>query len=59
MEVYVSIKVENEFNLEIPDGLSYEEAYNYILDNYDDGISSAIKNGEFYMEVEFPDGKSI
>ena len=43
MEVYVSIKVENEFNLEIPDGLSYEEAYNYILDNYDDGISSAIK----------------
>ena len=55
MQIYLSIRVENEFNLEIPDGLSYEEAYNYILENCQDDISLAINGGDFYMDFELPD----
>ena len=55
MRAYLRITVENQFDIEIPDGLSNEEAYNYILDNCQGDIDLAIQGGDFYMEVELPD----
>ena len=52
MKAYLRITV--EVDVEVPDGLSYEEAYKYILDNYQDDITLAIKSGDCYMEAEFP-----
>lgn len=56
MKVYLSVTVENTFEVEIPDGLSYEESYNYILDNCQDEIGLAINGGDFQMEVLGTDG---
>ena len=52
MKAYLTITV--EIDIEVPDGLSYEEAEKYILDNYQDDIALAIKGGDCYMEVECP-----
>lgn len=51
MTVYLEIKVENTFEAEVPDGLTEEEAYQYVLDNYQGEIGLAISGGDFYMEV--------
>ena len=51
MKVYLEIRVENTFEVEVPDGLTEEEAYQYILDNYQDEIGLAINGGDFCMEV--------
>lgn len=51
MTVYLEIKVENTFEVEVPDGLTEEEAYQYVLDNYQGEIGLAISGGDFYMEV--------
>ena len=51
MTVYLEIKIENTFDVEVPDGLTEEEAYQYVLDNCQDEIGLAINGGDFYMEV--------
>ena len=51
MKVYLSIEITNNFNVEVPDGLTEEEAYQYALDNCQDEIALAINGGDFYMEV--------
>jgi hypothetical protein len=51
MKLYLEVKVENTFEVEAPDGLTAEEAYQYVLDNCQDEIGLAINGGDFYMEV--------
>ena len=51
MTVYLGITVESTFEVEVPDGLTQEEAYNYVLDNCQGEIGLAIDGGDFYMEV--------
>lgn len=51
MKVYLGVAVESTFEIEVPDGLTQEEAYNYVLDNCQDEIGLAINGGDFYMEV--------
>lgn len=56
MKVFLEIKVENTFEVEVPDGLTEEEAYQYILDNCQDEVALAINGGDYYMEVLGTDG---
>ena len=51
MKVYLDIKVENTFEVEVPDGLTEEETYNYVLDNCQDEIGLAINGGDFALDI--------
>ena len=51
MKVYLEIRIENTLEVEVPDGLSEEEAYNYILDNCQDEIGLAINGGDFALDI--------
>lgn len=51
MKVYVEIRVENTFEVEVPDGLNKDEAYTYIMDNYQGDIALAINGGDFALDI--------
>lgn len=51
MKVYVKIRVENTFEVEVPDGLNEDEAYTYIMDNYQGDIALAINGGDFALDI--------
>ena len=47
MTISVEIRVTNTIEVEIPDGLTESEAYNYLDENYLDCFEDAINDGEF------------
>lgn len=55
MKVYLEIRIEKTFGVEVPDGLTekeaYNYAYNYILDNCQDEIGLAINRGDFALDI--------
>ena len=51
MKFTVEINVTNSFEVEIPDGLSEQEMYNYVYDNCRDDIDDAIDNGDLDIEI--------
>ena len=58
-KVYVEIRIENNLEIEVPDGLNENEAYTYIMDNCQDDIALAINGGDFALEIidmDEPDG---
>ena len=50
-KIIVEIRVENTIELEVPNELNEDEAYDYIMDNYQDDIALAINGGDFAMDV--------
>lgn len=56
MTAYLGITVESTIEVEVPDGLTQEEVYNYVLDNCQGEIGLAINGGDFRMEVLGTDG---
>lgn len=50
-KVYVEIRIENTAEFEVPDGLNEDEAYTYIMDNYQGDIALAINGGDFALDV--------
>ena len=51
MKVYLEVRIENTFGVEVPDGLTEKEPYNYILDNCLDEIGLAINGGDFALDI--------
>lgn len=51
MKFIVEIKLTNSFDVEVPDGLTEEEAYDYIYEYSQVDIHDGIDAGEFYMEI--------
>ena len=51
MIITVEIRVENTFDVEIPDGLTEDEAYDYLYENCQDDIDDAINGGDFDMFI--------
>ena len=50
-KVYVEIRIENTAEFEVPDGLNEDEAYAYIMDNYQGDIDLAINGGCFTLDI--------
>lgn len=50
--VYITIRVENSFNVEVPDNLTQDEIYDYIMENCQDDIDMAIRGGDFDLDIE-------
>ena len=51
MTITVALLVKNTVEMEIPDGLTEEEAYDYIYEYGQVDIHDGIDAGEFYMEI--------
>lgn len=51
MKFIVEIQVTNSFDVEIPDGLSEQEIYDYVYDNCQEDIDDAINNGDLDIEI--------
>ena len=51
MIIKVALLVKNTVEMEIPDGLTEEEAYDYIYEYGQVDIHDGIDGGEFYMEI--------
>jgi hypothetical protein len=50
-KAYVEIRVENTAEFWVPDGLDEDEAYTYIMDNYQGDIALAINGGDFALDI--------
>ena len=50
-KVYVEIRVENTIEVEVPNELNEDEAYDYIMDNCQSDIALAINGGDFAMDI--------
>ena len=55
-KAYITIRVENSFEVEIPDDLTQDQVYDYVMDYCQDDIDLAISGGDFYLEVVETDG---
>lgn len=51
MKITVEITITNSFKVEIPDGLSDQEIYDYVYDNCQDDIDAAIYDGTLDLEI--------
>lgn len=55
-KAYITIRVENSFDVEIPDNLTQDEVYDYLMENCQDDFDLAIRGGDFYLDIEETEG---
>ena len=55
-KAYITVRVENTIEVEIPDDLIQDQVYDYVMDNCRDDIDLAISGGDFYLIIEDTDG---
>ena len=55
-KAYITVRVENTIEVEIPDDLIQDQVYDYVMDNCQDDIDLAIQGGDFYLIIEDTDG---
>lgn len=51
MKVYVDLKFENTIEMEVPDGMTEEDIYDYVSANLKDEVELTVNGGAFSFEV--------
>ena len=51
MKVYVDLRLENTIEMEVPDGMSEEEVYDYVSNNLENAIELTVDGGSFTFDV--------